>query len=188
MYVYTGRGFSADAWFASMKQGHTFVTNGPMLTLAVDGAIPGDELKTARSAIVRIRARAWAPASIGSPKSLEVVAHGEVIRSAQSHDPDKSELEIEFDIQVDTSQWIAARVEAQNGALAHTSPVYVVVEGESFRNKKELPRLVEKRLRLIDFILGRLHDPKYVATFEQGEVDALTDEIEEARARYKRLL
>jgi len=67
-------------------------------------------------------------------------------------------------------------------------PVLLGSEDRDLLNKKELPRLVEKRLRLIDFILVRLHDPKYVATFEQGEVDALTDEIEEARARYKRLL
>ena len=32
-YAYTGREFSADRWYAALKDGHTFVTNGPMVEL-----------------------------------------------------------------------------------------------------------------------------------------------------------
>jgi hypothetical protein len=187
-YVYTGREFSADAWFAAMKVGRTFITNGPMLTLTVNGALPGDELKVARNASTRIRARAWAPANIGSPKTLELIAHGQVIRSIESHNPDQEELKLDFTIKADAGQWIAARVTSHNGALAHTTPVYVWVEGKSFRNQKELPQLVEKRLKVLDYIASRLADAKYVATYGQGEVEALTAEIDEARTRYRGLL
>jgi hypothetical protein len=171
-----------------MKAGRTFVTNGPMMTLTVNGAIPGDELKVAGNANLRIRARAWAPANIGSPKTLELISHGQVIRSVESHNPDHEELKLDFSIKADASQWIAARVTAHNGALVHTSPVYVLVDGKSFRNQKALPQLVEHRLKVVDFIASRLVDPKYTATYRQGEIEALTAEIDEARTRYKGLL
>jgi hypothetical protein len=190
MYVYTGPQFSADAWFAEMKKGRTFVTNGPMVELTVNGTGLGDEVKVGKNARLRIRARAWAPADIGSPKTLEIVAHGQVIRSVESHDRNTQELKIDFSLKAEASQWIAARVTSHNGALAHTSPVYVVVEGQSFRDQKELPKLVEKRLKVLDYIAGRLHDPKLVEKdhCSPSEVEALLADIEEARARYKQLL
>jgi len=190
MYVYTGATFSADAWFAAMKAGRTFVTNGPMIELRVDDAIPGDELRLAGNAGFRIQARAWAPASIGAPKTLELVAQGEVIRSAESDSPDKEELRIDLALKAEASQWIAARVTAHNGALAHTSPVYVLVEGRSFRCQKKLPRLVAKRLTVLDFITRRLQDQKFVSSdsYSNDEILALTAEIDEARTRYRQLL
>ena len=188
MYVYTGRNFSADAWFSAMHSGHTFVTNGPMLILTVDRAIPGDEVKVSKNRKVRIHARAWAPVSIGAPQLLEVVAQGRVIRSATSHKPNQTELTLDFEIPAEASQWIAARVTSQNGGIAHTSPVYLIVDGKSFRAEHELPRLVEKRLKILDFIGGRLHDPEYTATYGKGEVDALAVELEDARRHYQNLL
>ena len=190
MYVYTGGTFSADAWFAAMKAGRTFVTNGPMIELTVDNAIPGDELRLSGNASFRIQARAWAPRSIGSPKTLEVLAQGEVIRSAESNNPDIQELKIDVVLKARASQWIAARVTAHNGALAHTSPVYVLVEGQSFRSQKEVPQLVEKRLKVLDFIASRLQDQKFISNdgYSNDEIEALTAEIDEARTRYRQLL
>ncbi|MGA2986641.1 MAG: CehA/McbA family metallohydrolase [Terriglobia bacterium] len=180
----------ADAWFAAMKAGRTFVTNGPMMELTVNGAIPGDELRVARNEDLRIRARGWAPASIGAPKTLEIIAHGQVIHSTESNNPDKQELTIEISLNAEAGQWIAARVTSHNGAFAHTSPVYVWVDGEIFRNKKELPRLVDKRLKVLDFNASRLNDPKYTAQYRysMSEVEALTSEMDEARTRYRQLL
>lgn len=173
-----------------MKAGRTFVTNGPMMELTVNGAIPGDELRVARNEDLRIRARGWAPASIGAPKTLEIIAHGQVIHSTESNNPDKQELTIEISLNAEAGQWIAARVTSHNGAFAHTSPVYVWVDGEIFRNKKELPRLVDKRLRVLDFNASRLNDPKYTAQYRysMSEVEALTSEMDEARTRYRQLL
>jgi hypothetical protein len=188
MYVFTGKSFSADAWFTAMKEGHTFVTNGPMLSLTANAGIPGDEVRVGRNAKVRVRARAWAPASIASPKTLEVVVHGQVVRSVESNDPSKPELQLDFPVQAGQSLWTAARATSHNGAFAHTSPVYVMVDGGNFRNQKEVPQLVEKRLKVLDFILGRLRDSAYIATYHPAEVVALSEEVEQARAIYRSLL
>lgn len=188
VYAYTGAKFSADAWFDAMKEGRTFVTNGPMLTLMVDRAMPGEELNVTRNAPLRIRARAWAPAVIGSPKTLDVIAGGEVVRSAQSNDPNKRELQLEFTLRAESGQWIAARVSSHNGALAHTSPVYVLVDGGGFRNGKEQARLAGKRLKVLEFIEARLGDAKFTRDYARGEAGALKERIAQARSRYQQLL
>jgi hypothetical protein len=190
MFVYTGQPFSADAWFDAMKAGHTFVTNGPMVDLRINGVIPGGDLKVGRNARLRVRARAWASPAIGSPKKLEIVAHGQVIRSTESNDPGQPELKLDFSIPAEMSQWVVARVVSHNDALAHTSPVYILVDGESFRNQRQLPELVDHRINILDFISSQLRDPKYASAnrYSATEVDELTAEIDEARTVYKRLL
>jgi hypothetical protein len=188
VYAYTGRPFSGDAWFAAFKQGRTFVTNGPMISLEVNGAGPGEEINAGPNTSVRIRARAWAPTVIGSPKLLEVLSHGKVIRAAQSSDPGRQELRLDFTIRAGESQWLAARVSTHNGGLAHTSPAYLLVDGQRFWDRDQLPDLVKKRLEILEFAKGRLKDEKYAASYAAGEVAALSERIEEASKRYQQLL
>ncbi len=156
VYAHTGREFSPDAWFLAVKQGRTFVTNGPMLTLTVDGRMPGDELQVRKNATLHVRVRAWAPPAIGSPKTLEIVANGRVVSTGSSSDPKRGELKLEIPLHAASSQWIAARAAAHNRAVAHTSPVYVSVAGAPVRDDAGLPQLVAKRLKALDFIAGRL--------------------------------
>jgi hypothetical protein len=188
VYVYTGESFSADRWFDGVKQGRTFVTNGPMLELTVNGALPGGEVKVAPNGNLRIRARAWAPPAIGSPKRLEVLAHGQVIRSLESRDAGQNELELEFTVRAGTGQWIVARVKSQNGAQAHTSPVYVPDAGKSFLDRGRVPELVAKRLRVLEYIGTKLRDERFTASFAPGEVAKLSQRVDEARERYQQLL
>jgi hypothetical protein len=184
-YAYTGRNFSADAWFAALKQGRTFVTNGPMLTLSVNDAIPGDELRLRKHRKLRILAEACAPEAIGAPKTLELIANGRVIATAHARSPKDGKLGLPFDVgAAGNSMWIAARVTAFNGAVAHTSPVYVLVDGASFADRSQLPELVAKRLTVLDFIGERLRDPRFTRAYPPGEVDALSARLEEARKIY----
>jgi hypothetical protein len=187
VFAYTGPHFSADAWYAALKQGRTFVTNGPMIALTANNAMPGDELRIARASNVRVKVRAWAPAVIGAPQKLELVSQGHVIRSVESAGEAQEELKLDVSLPASESQWIAARVTSRNGALAHTSPVYILVDGKSFANRAELPQIAGKRLKVLEFIEGKLRDPKFVKEYAPGEVDALSSRIADARARYKAL-
>ena len=188
VYAYTGRPFSADAWFRAFKEGRTFVTNGPMLSLTVNGSGPGEETQATRDATVRVRAEAWAPPVIGSPKTLEILSQGAVIHTASSSDPNRQRLEADLRLPARHSQWIAARVTTHRDGLAHTSPVYLLVNGEPFWDRERLPQLVAKRLEILDYGEGRLADPKYTAAFGRGEVEALRDRIRLARQAYQALL
>jgi hypothetical protein len=187
VFAYTGGHFSVDEWFRALKQGRTFVTNGPMLELTVNGALPGEEVNVKPGGSVRIRARAWAPPEIGAPKLLELIAHGKVIRTAEAKGPANKELDLDFTLRVEQGQWIAARVTSHNGALAHTSPVYVLTGGGDFRAHGELPELVDKRLRVLDYIEAKLRDQKFTATYATGEVAALGERVRQARGLYQDL-
>ncbi len=187
VYAYTGRNFSVDSWYAAVKQGRTFVTNGPMLALTAGGAMPGDEVRVRKNANVRIQVRAWAPEAIGAPKVLEVLSQGRVIRAVESRDPKQSELTAEFELPAGESQWIVARTTTFNAAVAHTSPVYVIVDGASFADRAQLPQLVEKRLKVLDFIEKRLRDRQYTQRhgYSVSELPLLMESIQDARAKYK---
>ena len=133
--------------------------------------------------ILHIHARAWVLAVIGSPETLELIANGSVVAKKSAGRSNPGELQMDTVLRAGSSQWIAARVTANNGALAHTSPVYVSAGGVPVRDEAHLPALVEKRLRALDFIGGRLQQG-----YAKVEAQALTERIEEARAKYRKLL
>lgn len=187
-YAYLGAGFSPERWFAALRRGRTFVTDGPMLSLKVNDGIPGDQVRVPARGKVHIKARAWAPPEIGSPSSLEIVAQGQVVRTAESNEATRQELAIDMDFPVESSQWIAARVRTHNGGLAHTSPVYVIVGRQPVLDRARLASLVNKRLAILEYIENRLHDPKYAATYGEGEVQAHLDRVKRARRVYEQLL
>jgi hypothetical protein len=189
-YAHTPGGFSPDAWYAAVKDGHTFVTNAPMLMLTAAGGMPGDTINVRKNARVRISAGATAPQAMGAPKLLEVISHGKVIRKMESTDPRHAELKADFEIPVSESQWVVARVRSFNDAIAHTSPVYLVVNGESFADRSQLPELIAKRMKILDFIDRRLQNPQFIAgnRYSAAELSVLFEEIKDARAKYEAVL
>lgn len=187
-YAYTGRSFSIDRWFEAMRRGNTFVTNGPMVSLSVNGAMPGEEVRVAAGEPVRITARAWAPPEIGAPRTLEIVSMGEALRSVHSGSPERAELKVELVLRAGESRWIAVRVAAQNGALAHTSPVYVIAGSRPVLDRARLPQLVAKRLAVLDHIENRLRNPAFLKNYVPGEAEAHRSRVRSAREKYKALL
>jgi len=130
-------------------------------------------------------AETWAPEVIGAPKLLEIVSHGRVIRSAESRGPGQEKLTVDFDLPAEESQWLAARTTSFNGALAHTSPIYVIVDGASFLDRKTLPQLVAKRLKALEFIENTIQNPRYAEAHKYGDqVGQLMTRIADARAKY----
>ena len=91
-----------------------------------------------------------------------MVAHGRVIRLVEPSGPNQEKLETEFELPASASQWIAARTTVVNGAVAHTTPVYVIVDGAGFFDRGQLPELVAKRLKVLEFVEKRLHAPQFV--------------------------
>ncbi len=160
-YVYTGGDrLDIDAWFDGLRRGRTFVTNGPMLELTVDGELPGSELAREAEATVRIRARARGHADVGTPKALEVVGNDGVIRRAERKSGEKATdvttLEVELDWRVDESRWIAASVECTNGASAHSTPVWVVIDERPTWSREHAPAVIAKQLAAIQRIDGEV--------------------------------
>lgn len=135
-YTYLGDDFSFDSWRASLHAGHTFVSSGPVIDLKVNGKIPGDELDVTPGSRLTITATASGHAEQVPLERLEIVAHGKVIESVASGDPGQTteQLTIEMELPVEHGVWIAARARAGPQQAAHTTPVYVMVDGSGFHN------------------------------------------------------
>jgi hypothetical protein len=150
-YTYVGGAFSFERWFGALKAGHTFVTTGPMLFLTIDGKLPGDTLDVARGTRVRIRAEVLGHATQVPITSLEIIGHGRVL--AREDGRSAARLTAALELPVDHGLWIAARAQAGTAQVAHTTPIYVTVNGGSFVNPDTLDarlQAAERYLREIE--------------------------------------
>jgi len=150
-YTYVGGPLSFDRWFAAVKAGHTFVTTGPMVLLTVNGQLPGETVNVAPGTRVKITAEAFGHDSQVPLRSLEIVGHGRVLARADGQNG--ARLTVDLDFPVEQGLWIAAKAQAGAGQVAHTTPVYVTVNGGTFRNVPELPARIattERYLRELE--------------------------------------
>jgi hypothetical protein len=115
VYVPIADELSVASFYAALRAGRSFATNGPMVSFTVDGATPGDSVDSGRvSAVVTATARE-------SIDRVEIVANGEVIADA-------SGPALEQEISLDGYSWVIARCYLKPGdtvRMAHTSPIYV---------------------------------------------------------------
>jgi len=198
-YVYAGERFTADGWLAAAAAGRTFVTDGPLVLLDVDGALPGDELRVARGQRVRVRARALGHPALGAPVRLEVVRFGEVVRAADGPGSEgehgSRELALDFELEVEGGGWVAARVEGTDGTHAHTTPVWLVREGLRPWNHAAVPAAVAELSGWLDE-LAAVHAGRRAGTPATPSDAALVREqweplearIREVRGLYARWL
>lgn len=138
-YVNVEGSFSYDRWIEGIRQGRTFTTSGPLLFLKVNDAEIGDVINTGTQDRLRITAQAISRHPIGE---FQIVSNGEVIASESI---DTTSAEIELTIPAEESRWIVARCSNRSDGrsdfgfgnfnaitgpgIAHTSPVYVHVDG-----------------------------------------------------------
>ncbi len=119
--------FTYASWGDAVRAGRTVATNGPLLSLTVEGQSIGDTIDLPSSGgslhIAALAESAWPIAR------LEVVFNGRVVASA-SNEQATSVLHINQTLQVPGSGWIAARCcgaedHPAGYMAAHTSPVYI---------------------------------------------------------------
>jgi hypothetical protein len=127
---------SFEGWREGLKAGHTFVSSGPVIELTVNGRLPGDALDVAKGSRLAVTARANGHPGQVPLRELEIVGHQKVLRRVAADDPGQSAAEITLDLElpVEHGLWIAARCRAGDLQVAHTTPVYVTVEGGGFHN------------------------------------------------------
>lgn len=180
-YVYTGSEFDVDAWFDGLEKGRTFVSNGPVLEFTVDGELPGTEMHKKKGESIRIEVQVESHDAIGVPTSLSLAGTEGTIAKMPNLDGHAS-LSMELTHRVERSQWLAVHVVCDNGAIAHTTPVYVVVDGQPVWNAERAPGIIQKQLTAIDAIAAEF-DPQKDSR-EQG----IHERLDRARQYYRRLL
>ena len=179
-YVHTGDKFDVDNWFRQFKAGHTFVSNGPALEFTVDGELPGTELTRSLGTRVKICARALGQSRIGLPTVLQVSGPAGVVKEIKRS---QGETELEFEIEhlVEASQWLMASVVCDNNAVAHTTPIYVVVNAQPTWNPRQGPRIIDKQLAAIAKIEAE------VAKGEDARSAGIRERLQKAKAFYASL-
>ena len=125
--------FSYEAWCRAVRAGRTFLSGGPLVTLAVDGHEPGDTVQLSGPGTVSVHATVR---SIFPLRALEIVRNGIVVARAETDGGGQAEISEE--LRVDGNSWVACRAIGAGAHLdewgrrvfAHTSPVYVACGGD----------------------------------------------------------
>jgi hypothetical protein len=140
-YVKVDGAFTPDAWNEGLKSGRSFVSNAPMLDMTVDGQGLGSVIETAQGQTLEVRARAYIEPSWDRLRVLELVVNGTVVDSVVAPGG-RQELELRTEVEAEHGMWLAARVRGLKSRdivfqspyqlfnQAHTSPIYVEVDGE----------------------------------------------------------
>ena len=148
-YAYTGKNFSVDNWFSALKAGNTFVSNGPALFFQVDGKLPGTEIKKVKGEKAVLKAKAISHPDIGRIQRIAIYNNDGLIVE-KFNDEKKDSIEINLGHIIDKSQWIAAVVYCDNEAVAHTSPVYMVVDGKPTWDVEKGPEVIRKQMQTME--------------------------------------
>lgn len=187
-YVHTGeKGLTMEAWLEAFRNGHAFVSTGPLVEVNVNGRIPGEEVTLAASGEVELHARAR---SITPLDRALIVFNGEVIEEIP-FTGERMELDISRSYPVTRSGWFHVRVEGRNEerfpldanfAQGFTNPVWVTVAGQPVRNRAS----AEYSIRWIDKLRAMAEEwPGWRSEKERAHVFA---QFDEARSIYEGFL
>ena len=199
-YVPEDQEFTYDNWCQAVRAGRTYLSGGPMIHFSVNGAQIGDTLGLPRGGgTLEIEATAE---SIFPLHNLEIVQQGRVVAATEDANGARR-LHLKTSIKVDSHTWLAARCgrpdagalhhhdEWQRGIFAHTSPIYVAVDGEWWLFDQDAAQYM---LTLIDGGLAYIrrtahHHPPGTVTHHHGQDDHvayLERPFHEARAAIQR--
>jgi hypothetical protein len=182
VYVQVEGAFTYATWIAGLRAGRTFVTNGPLLELTVNGRGPGSTIDQATSPL-QVRARALSRLPFDR---LEIVQDGEVV--AEQPAVREREAKLEREIPVERGGWLAARV--RSGAktyagytvFAHTSPVYYRIAGTPHRLARAAGAFIDEIEASVRYIRKNY---KFASQADQA---LALGRFEEGRAVYAKLL
>lgn len=180
-------------YLAAIRAGRTFATSGPMLILTADGLDCGSQIlySTNRGKpAVRVAGKPISVKaelrSIQPVDSLELISNANVIKKIDLKNRTASPMlaeSIVLAFEPHRSGWVAARAifTGPDGHLrqAHTSPVYITVDGKPAASKTD----AECMIRWIDRLLQVTDKPgRYKTDTERSQVQAL---YQQARQKYQ---
>ena len=185
-YVYTGAlGLDMKAWFDGMRDGHAFVSTGPLVELTVNGSLPGEtvELPAGGGTVdIAVRVRSIVPL-----ETALLVHNGEVIDEIRL-DGDRTGLDYTTSVQVTESGWYHLRAEGTpedrypldaRYPQAFTNPVWVTVGDQPVRSREA----AEYSMRWIDKLRNMAED--WPGWRSQTERDHVFAQFDEARQIYQ---
>lgn len=174
-----GQPLSVAAFKDAIRGGRTMVTNGPWLTLEVNGQGPGAVLELAGGDRLDVRARVQGPGA----EQLTIVGPDGVLATGDAAE------ELRLATTLDGPTWIAAAARGpghpntlDQSVFAHTSPVYVDVAGRRVARAADARWCLEFLDTLERFVGEHGHFEPATRAARFGDFVAVLDE---ARAFYR---
>ncbi|MBI3822610.1 MAG: CehA/McbA family metallohydrolase, partial [Planctomycetes bacterium] len=140
VYVQAPGPLTYAAWIDGLRKGRSFVSNGPMLELTVDGKGLGESIKLAGPQKLRVKASARAQYRMSK---VELIHNGQVAVELPLA-KDGLSATLDKDLDVPKSGWIALRGTGPGHldsvvpvVYAHTAPIYVDVAGSIVRSRED---------------------------------------------------
>jgi hypothetical protein len=151
-----------------------------MLFFQIDDKPPGTEIKKKKGSKTVLKAKAISHPSIGNIQRIAIYNNDGLVVE-KLNNKKKDSIEINLDYVVNKSQWIAAVVYCDNEAVAHTSPIYVVVDGQPTWDVKKGPDVIHKQMEAMEKIEA---EEKTKPSVDQN----ILKQINKAREFYNHLL
>jgi len=138
---------------SGLKQGRTFVSNGPLLGLDLDGKHPGDDIPLAEPTTLPYHASLR---SIVPIDHFELIFNGRVIASHRL-DQLRTQADVSGDVEIPASGWLVLRAWNDHAdpkvqdiyPYASTSPIYVTIDRQAPRSPEDAAYFVSWLDRVI---------------------------------------
>ncbi|MEM9257629.1 MAG: CehA/McbA family metallohydrolase [Pseudomonadota bacterium] len=189
--------FSTEGWFDALRRGDTFVTNGPVLELLVNGEPPGASLSIAATEALDVVAHASINPDLDELASLELVYCGETIASTDKSSAPTYALALASQLEANQGGWLALKVTGKSYAMAHSAPVYIQDENGSSACQAQVDELAELMLDRLAALQNTRPDQQReleywetanVHALYNAQLPALTARIEQAAAIYREMI
>ena len=127
VYVHLSGELSHASWWQGLGEGHSFVTNGPLLRVTASGQHPGHVFKDGTGEKIKLKLEGWLTTQ-DPVRFVEIIQNGQVKRGVRIEDMMRAGSlgEVEFQ----ESGWFLVRAIADNEKtfrFASTAPFYVEI-------------------------------------------------------------
>ncbi|MEE2668955.1 MAG: CehA/McbA family metallohydrolase [Gemmatimonadota bacterium] len=176
-----------DGWLKGLRDGHAFVTNGPLVELTVNGSIAGEtlELPTGTGTVsVTARVRSITPLM-----RAFIVHNGEEVAEVPLSE-NRQSGGFEGEVEITGSGWIHLRAVGApeesfpldaSFAQGFTNPVWIMVGGAPIRDRASAEYGIQWVDKLTEMAL------EWPDWRSQTEIDHVLEQFQEARALYEEL-
>jgi hypothetical protein len=137
-----------NSWLDALVAGRSFISNGPLLTLSIEGKDLGGTVELPGGRDVSVKASASGRLGF---ETFELIQNGKIVSESKPKPKDGNfEARLDRRIRIDEPSWLAVRVSTQANnefgqpLFAHTSPIYVKVGGKAIRQPAEVAYLIKQ--------------------------------------------
>src|SRR5262245_115437 len=137
-----------QSWLDALAAGRSFISNGPLLRLDVEGKDLGETIELASGRDVRVKSSASSRLGFGK---LQLIQNGKVVSESEPQRKDRHfEARLDLSVKIDRPSWLALRTSTQANnefgrqLFGHTSPIYVNVGGKAVRQPEEVAYLMQQ--------------------------------------------